>query len=102
MADLERRAAAAAVNRALLVLLAVVGLVRRPAEPARPGPALQRADDLEGFIAIGPGPVVESDRFAPVVRMSLPSRDPRFGSMEVDVVVGRDGVAKAVRWVGYR
>ncbi len=62
------------------------------------------------FYAIGPGPVLEQGRFAPVVRMRLPRREvARLGlpiqwetqitSVEVDVVVGRDGTAKAVRLV---
>ncbi len=81
------------------VVLAVVGYLRyqRTAYPAPVRPV----HDLEGFVAIGPGPVVESDGFAPVVRMRLPSGDPRVGLIEVDVVVGRDGVAKAVRYVRF-
>lgn len=65
------------------------------------------------FHVLAPGAVIEPEGFAPVIRMRLPRRELRrvglaawepatgsgIGSVEVDVLVGRDGVAKAVRLV---
>lgn len=84
---------------AAAVVLAVVGYMRQQG-PVKRAP-MRAVHDLDGFVAIGPGPVVEPDGFAPVVRLRLPSRDARAGVIEVDVVVGRDGVAKAVRFVRF-
>jgi hypothetical protein len=68
---------------------------------------------VEGqFYPIAPGQAIEEDSFAPVIRMRLPRQEwKRIGlppvvhtalgedslTLDVDVLVGRDGVAKAVR-----
>ena len=96
----RRRTWTAWAGVAAAVVLAVAGYMRQQ-ETDRGTAAVRPVQNLDGFVAIGPGPVVEPDGFAPVVRMRIPSRDPRAGMMEVDVVVGRDGVAKAVRFVRF-
>ncbi|MBM3734293.1 MAG: hypothetical protein FJW39_00775 [Acidobacteria bacterium] len=96
---------AAALAAAAAVLLMAVWLrPERPPFVREPAPA--------GFFAITPGPLIEPWEVAPVVRVRLGRRDAeRLGlpvqwhsqitAMEVDVLVGRDGVAKAVRLAGY-
>jgi hypothetical protein len=61
------------------------------------------------FFPLRPGPVVDAGEFASLVRVSLPrSEMRRFGlfagfeameSVQADVVIGQDGMARAVRFV---
>lgn len=96
---------------AAAVVIAMVPLVTYPRKrtPEPPMAHTQTAGESP-FYAIGPGAGI--DGFAPVIRMRLPRRElrriglaawgPESGettNLEVDVLVGRDGVAKAVRLV---
>lgn len=92
---------------AVLICVAIAGFRIRKA------PGRTAAIPVSGpFYAISPGAAIESGEFAPVIRMRLPRRelqriglaawgpaDTGVASLEVDVLVGRDGVAKAVRLV---
>jgi hypothetical protein len=84
--------------------------------PARPGLAVAEArpETLEeevasDFYALRPGPLVEPGEMAPLVRVRLPrSEMRRFGlpagpepwrTIQADVLVGHDGMARAIRFV---
>ena len=81
--------------------------VRRPASKG-PVPARQMATE---FIPMRPGPLLDPDEFAQVVRIRVPRADMRrFGfpmdmnvepsaAVTADVVLGRDGTARAIRFL---
>lgn len=98
---------------AAAAVLIVIGLAafrdRKAPVPHRAVPVAME----NPFHVLAPGTAIEPEGFAPVIRMRLPRRELRriglaawepapgagTGSLEVDVLVGRDGVAKAVRLV---
>jgi hypothetical protein len=71
--------------------------------------AVRRPEVASDFFPLRPGPVVDAGEFASLVRVSLPrSEMRRFGlfpgfdameSVQADVVIGQDGMARAVRFV---
>lgn len=106
------RFARIALAAAVLICVGIAAYRSRKAVPPRYAASAPPAGP---FYVIAPGSAIEVDGFAPVVRMRLPRRElQRIGlaawgsadagtaSLEVDVLVGRDGVAKAVRLVRNR
>jgi hypothetical protein len=90
------------------VLLAVILL--RP-EPEAPSPVEVASEELvTDYMPIGYGSLVSADEFAQIIRVSVPRSDMvRFGlpvrldagpeRITADVVLGEDGVARAIRFV---
>jgi hypothetical protein len=81
---------------------------RRPAAPRRIEPPA-RLEVATDFFPLGPGPVVEAGESASLVRVSVPRSEMRrfglfsgfdtAGAVQADVVIGQDGMARAVRFV---
>jgi hypothetical protein len=93
-------APAAAVALALLVLLP------RPEAPAEPALSEVTTD----YFPVGYGPPLAPDEYRQVIRVSLPRAEmvrfglPMYGGagsaqVRADVIVGEDGVARAIRFV---
>jgi hypothetical protein len=87
---------------------------RAPVRPATPAGQTSPAEEevASDFFALRPGPLVEPGEMAPLVRVRLPRYEMRrFGlpvgpeplrTIEADVLVGQDGMARAIRFVSTR